>query len=56
MTQDQILISHARDLKEQCADNSMITSTAFLDLRQRALLAPLEKEQREFVRTVFFGG
>ncbi|MCM1363651.1 MAG: YlmH/Sll1252 family protein [Ruminococcus sp.] len=56
MTDDQILVSHARDLKTQCADNSMITNTQFLDLRQKSLLLLIEKEQREFVNTFYYGG
>lgn len=56
MTENQILLSHARDLKMQCADNSMITNTPFLDLRQKSLLLSLEKEQREYVNTIYFGG
>ncbi len=56
MTDDRILLSHARDLKMKCADNSMISNTFFLDIRQRSLLSSIEKEQREFVTTVYFGG
>ena len=44
MTDDDILLSHARDRKAQCADRGMITHTAFLDLHQRSLLARLERE------------
>ena len=56
MTDDEILLSHARDLKTRCADNSMLTHTAFLDLHQRTVLKPLEKEQSRYVRTFYFGG
>lgn len=56
MTEDQFLFSHAQDLKIQCADNSMITNTLFLDMRQRTLLKPLEKEQNTYVNTFYYGG
>lgn len=56
MTEDQILISHARDLKMSCSDNSMITNTFFLDMRQVSLLKPLEREQREYVDSFYYGG
>ncbi|MBQ8029256.1 MAG: hypothetical protein IJ262_07620 [Clostridia bacterium] len=56
MTDDKILFSHARDLKNRCESNSMITSTSFLDLRQRSLLSALEKENNKSVLTFYFGG
>lgn len=56
MTEDKILLSHARDLKNRCADYSLITATQFLDLRQKALLLQIEKEQREYVKTYYYGG
>ena len=56
MTDDDILLSHARDLKAQCADRGMLTHTAFLDLHQRSLLAAIEREQNADVRTFYHGG
>ncbi len=56
MTEDEVLFSHASDLKMQCADESVVQSTAFLDLRQRTLLLPLEKVQSEYVKTFYYGG
>ena len=56
MTDDEILLAHARDLKAQCADHSMLTHTAFLDMHQRTVLKALEKEQSAFVRTFYYGG
>ena len=56
MTDDGILLSHARDLKAQCADRGMLTHTAFLDLHQRSLLASIEREQNAEVRTFYDGG
>lgn len=56
MTEDEVLLSHASDLKTQCEDTSVVQSTAFLDPRQRTLLLPLEKKQSEFVKTFYYGG
>ena len=56
MTDDEILLSHARDLKTKCADSSVITNTAFLDMRQRTLLLPLEKEHSKYASQFYFGG
>ena len=56
MTDDEILLSHARDLKKQCADRGMITHTAFLDLHQRSLLSRLERENSADVQTFYYGG
>lgn len=56
MTDDEILLSHARDLKSKSADNGMITNTAFLDMRQRTLLLSTEKEQSKFVSQFYYGG
>lgn len=56
MTEDEVLLSHASDLKMQCADESTVLCTAFLDMRQRTLLTVLEKEQSEYVKTFYYGG
>ena len=56
MTDDELLLAHARDLKTKSADNSMITATAFLDERQRSLISVLEKEQNKYTDTFYFGG
>lgn len=56
MKDDEILISHARDLKSRCADKSMITNTYFLDMRQRALLSKIERESSGYVKTYYYGG
>lgn len=56
MTEDEALFAHASDLKMQCADKSVVQSTAFLEPRQRTLLLPLEKQQSEFVKTFYYGG
>lgn len=56
MTDDELLLAHARDLKTASADNSMITATAFLDERQRSLISVLEKEQNKYTDTFYYGG
>ena len=56
MTDDEILFSHARDLKAQCADRGMITHTTFLDLHQRSLLARIERERNAEVQMFYHGG
>lgn len=56
MTEDELLIAHTMDLKNQCADYSMITSTHFLDMRQRSVLKCLEKEQSKYAETFIWGG
>ena len=56
MTDDEILLSHARDRKAQCADRGMLTHTAFLDLHQRSVLAAIEREQNADVQTFYHGG
>ena len=56
MTEDEVLLSHASDLKMQCADESAVLCTAFLDMRQRTLLLSLEKYQSEYVKTFYYGG
>lgn len=56
MTDDELLLAKARDLKTRSEDNSMITATNFLDERQRSLISSLEKEQNKFTDTFYFGG
>lgn len=56
MTENELLISRARDLKVSAADNSVPTATCFLTESQRAQLSVLKKEQSAFVDTFFFGG
>lgn len=56
MTDDELLLAHARDLKTESEDNSMITATAFLDERQRSLIHVLEKEENKYTDTFYFGG
>lgn len=56
MTDDKLLVSHAQDLKNRALENSMITNTLFLDLRQRSLLSAIEKQQSSGVNTYYYGG
>lgn len=56
MTEDELLLSHARDLKQRCADRGMLTHTSFLDLHQRSVLSRIEREQNADVATFYCGG
>lgn len=56
MEEDKILLSHALDLKIRADENSMITSTNFLDLRQNSLLRTLEKNSAQNIKTFYYGG
>ena len=56
MTDDELLLAKARDLKTRSEDNSMICATNFLDERQRSLISVLEKEGNQYTDTFYFGG
>lgn len=56
MTDDQILYAHAADKKMSCNELSMLTYTSFLDLHQRSVIAPLEKEMNADTYTIYYGG
>ncbi|MDD6528345.1 MAG: hypothetical protein PUF31_11185, partial [Oscillospiraceae bacterium] len=56
MTDDELLLAKARELKTRSEDNSFLTATNFLDERQRSLISSLEKEQNKFTDTFYFGG
>lgn len=56
MTDNDILLSHARELKIKAEDNSMITSTNFLTDEQISLLSVLEKVNNKYVDTFYYGG
>ncbi len=56
MTDDERLLAHARDLLRTAADDGYLTHTSFLDLRQRSLLQPLQRECGREVSLFFFGG
>ena len=56
MTDDELLLAHARDLKQRAADRGMLTHTAFLDLNQRTVLSRIERELNADVATFYCGG
>lgn len=56
MTEDQLLLAHVSDKKQSCAMMSMVTNTEFLDVRQRSLIVPLEREMNTEVQTFYCGG
>lgn len=56
MTDDELLLAKARDLKTRSEDNSMICATNFLDERQRSVISVLEKEHNKYTDTFYFGG
>ena len=56
MTDDELLLSHARDLKQRAADRGMLTHTSFLDLHQRSVLSRIERELNADVQTFYCGG
>lgn len=56
MNEIDLLLSHARELKERAADNSMITATNFLSPEERSILNVIEKENNRYVSTFYYGG
>ncbi len=52
--EDKILIAKYEDKLRQCSENSMITCTGFLDMRERSAIASLRLPQNE-TKTVFYG-
>lgn len=56
MNETEILLSRAAELKERTADNSVVTSTNFLSLDERNILAPLEKRNNKYADTFYYGG
>ena len=56
MEEDKILLSHATDLKLRADENSMITSTNFLDLRQSSIVRSVERIKSDTVKTFYYGG
>lgn len=56
MKQQDILISHITDLKERCADNSVITFTNFLTVDEVNLVKQNERTHSKYIDTFLFGG
>lgn len=52
--EDRILIAKYEDKVRQCSENSMITCTAFLDMRERSVISSHLSPQSE-AKTVFYG-
>ena len=50
--EDKLLLARIRDRERQCSDNSMITSSVFLDMRERSVVASSRFE----TRVIFYGG
>lgn len=53
--EDKLLISKIEDKVRRCSENSMITSTDFLDMHQKSVAASLRLPYPD-VRMVFYGG
>lgn len=51
-----LIQAQARDKKTQSAQNSMITNTQFLDIKQRQSVISIEKENSKEVNTFYYGG
>lgn len=56
MNEKEYLISHILDLKEKCADESIITSTNFLSVDELSEALKTERINNQFVDTFYFGG
>ena len=56
MNDKDILISHALDMKEKCADNSVITHTNFMSLEELSTVKVAEKQFSEYTDTYYYGG
>ncbi len=53
--EDKLLLAKIRDRARQCSDNSMITSSVFLDMRERSVAASAHLDSGD-VRIIFYGG
>lgn len=56
MTDKEKLISHALDLKEKCASQSVITSTNFMSVDELSDVIKTEKVNNQYVDTFYYGG
>lgn len=54
-TDDKFLLASIRDRERQCSENSMITNSVFLDMRERSVAACSKREYPD-VKTLFYGG
>ncbi len=53
--EDKFLLASIRDKERQCSENSMITNSVFLDMRERSVVASSRREYPD-VKMVFYGG
>ncbi len=53
--EDKLLLARIRDRARQCSDNSMITNSVFLDMRERSVVASAHLDCSG-ARMIFYGG
>ena len=53
--EDKFLIAAVHDKERQCSENSMITNSVFLDMRERSVVATLKSEYPD-AKMIFYGG
>lgn len=53
--EDKFLIAAVRDKERQCSENSMITNSVFLDMRERSVVSTLKSEYPD-AKMIFYGG
>lgn len=56
MNEKDILLSHTLDLKEKCADNSIITNTNFLSIDEISIVKTTDKTFLNFCDVFYYGG
>lgn len=52
----QQLLSHTLDIKEKCADTSVITYTNFMSIEEISSVKAVERQLSEYVNTFYYGG
>ncbi len=56
MNEKDILLSHTLDLKEKCADNSVVISTNFLSVDEVSVVKTTDKTLSQFCDAFYYGG
>lgn len=56
MNEIDILLSHAADMKERAADDSIVTHTNFLSTDEISEISKISKHLSDYVDTFFYGG
>ncbi len=56
MNEKDILLSHIFDLKDKCADNSMMTFSNFMSVEEISIINQTQKSHSKYVNTFYFGG